>query len=165
MVLHLPAPTGKKMTAAMPVHGIPSGSLPPLRLLQKKRIARNGVGTLAGRAKEETGRHLLHWNYVLVMMHPVVLCIKCCTLDDYLFIFYFFFKPWVRVNITRCLNLLQCHSCSDFRSVRGRYADNTPLPTPSYKYNEWANDRKHLGSTPRLSQGKGNKYPPPQYPQ
>lgn len=44
------------------------------------------------------------------------------------------------------------------RSVRsGRYADDTPLPTPSYKYNEWANDRKHLGSTPRLSQGKGRK--------
>uniref|UniRef100_A0A8C7Y5Q0 RNA helicase n=1 Tax=Oryzias sinensis TaxID=183150 RepID=A0A8C7Y5Q0_9TELE len=43
------------------------------------------------------------------------------------------------------------------RSVRGRYTDDTPLPTPSYKYNEWANDRKHLGSTPRLSQGKGRK--------
>uniref|UniRef100_A0A8C7KM46 Pre-mRNA-splicing factor ATP-dependent RNA helicase PRP16 n=1 Tax=Oncorhynchus kisutch TaxID=8019 RepID=A0A8C7KM46_ONCKI len=36
-----------------------------------------------------------------------------------------------------------------------RYPDDTPLPTPSYKYNEWANDRKHLGSTPRLSRGKG----------
>uniref|UniRef100_A0A3Q2QDK7 Pre-mRNA-splicing factor ATP-dependent RNA helicase PRP16 n=1 Tax=Fundulus heteroclitus TaxID=8078 RepID=A0A3Q2QDK7_FUNHE len=43
------------------------------------------------------------------------------------------------------------------RSVRGRYTDDTPLPTPSYKYNEWANDRKHLGSTPRLSQGKGRR--------
>uniref|UniRef100_A0A7N8X5F4 Pre-mRNA-splicing factor ATP-dependent RNA helicase PRP16 n=1 Tax=Mastacembelus armatus TaxID=205130 RepID=A0A7N8X5F4_9TELE len=44
------------------------------------------------------------------------------------------------------------------RSVReSRYPDDTPLPTPSYKYNEWANDRKHLGSTPRLSQGKGRK--------
>uniref|UniRef100_A0A8B9KZE3 RNA helicase n=1 Tax=Astyanax mexicanus TaxID=7994 RepID=A0A8B9KZE3_ASTMX len=40
-------------------------------------------------------------------------------------------------------------------SVRARYPDDTPLPTPSYKYNEWANDRKHLGSTPRLSRGKG----------
>lgn len=46
-------------------------------------------------------------------------------------------------------------SCFLHRSVRGRYPDDTPLPTPSYKYNEWANDRKHLGSTPRLSQGKG----------
>lgn len=45
------------------------------------------------------------------------------------------------------------------RSVRGRYPDDTPLPTPSYKYNEWANDRKHLGSTPRLSQGKGTIQP------
>ncbi|KAJ8400510.1 hypothetical protein AAFF_G00396340 [Aldrovandia affinis] len=43
------------------------------------------------------------------------------------------------------------------RSVRSRYPDDTPLPTPSYKYNEWANDRKHLGSTPRLSRGKGKK--------
>uniref|UniRef100_A0A674DE11 Pre-mRNA-splicing factor ATP-dependent RNA helicase PRP16 n=1 Tax=Salmo trutta TaxID=8032 RepID=A0A674DE11_SALTR len=41
------------------------------------------------------------------------------------------------------------------REIRGRYPDDTPLPTPSYKYNEWANDRKHLGSTPRLSRGKG----------
>ncbi|XP_041726204.1 pre-mRNA-splicing factor ATP-dependent RNA helicase PRP16 isoform X2 [Coregonus clupeaformis] len=41
------------------------------------------------------------------------------------------------------------------KSVRGRYPDDSPLPTPSYKYNEWANDRKHLGSTPRLSRGKG----------
>ncbi|XP_026866548.2 pre-mRNA-splicing factor ATP-dependent RNA helicase PRP16 isoform X1 [Electrophorus electricus] len=43
------------------------------------------------------------------------------------------------------------------KSVRARYPDDTPLPTPSYKYNEWANDRKHLGSTPRLSRGKGKK--------
>uniref|UniRef100_A0A8C6SWV4 RNA helicase n=1 Tax=Neogobius melanostomus TaxID=47308 RepID=A0A8C6SWV4_9GOBI len=43
------------------------------------------------------------------------------------------------------------------RSVKGRYPDDTPLPTPSYKYNEWANDRRHFGSTPRLSQGKGRK--------
>ncbi|XP_030621823.1 pre-mRNA-splicing factor ATP-dependent RNA helicase PRP16 [Chanos chanos] len=43
------------------------------------------------------------------------------------------------------------------RSVRARYPEDTPLPTPSYKYNEWANDRKHLGSTPRLSRGKGRK--------
>ncbi|XP_047666369.1 pre-mRNA-splicing factor ATP-dependent RNA helicase PRP16 isoform X2 [Tachysurus fulvidraco] len=43
------------------------------------------------------------------------------------------------------------------KSARARYPDDTPLPTPSYKYNEWANDRKHLGSTPRLSRGKGKK--------
>lgn len=41
------------------------------------------------------------------------------------------------------------------RSVRSRYSDDTPLPTPSYKYNEWADDRRHLGSTPRLSRGRG----------
>ncbi|XP_058849701.1 pre-mRNA-splicing factor ATP-dependent RNA helicase PRP16 [Acipenser ruthenus] len=43
------------------------------------------------------------------------------------------------------------------RSVKSRYPDDTPLPTPSYKYNEWANDRRHLGATPRLSRGKGRK--------
>ncbi|XP_041124804.1 pre-mRNA-splicing factor ATP-dependent RNA helicase PRP16-like isoform X2 [Polyodon spathula] len=43
------------------------------------------------------------------------------------------------------------------RRDRDRYPDDTPLPTPSYKYNEWANDRKHLGATPRLSRGKGRK--------
>lgn len=51
---------------------------------------------------------------------------------------------------------MMCVYCG-LRSVKGRYPDDTPLPTPSYKYNEWANDRKHLGSTPRLSQGKGTK--------
>lgn len=44
-----------------------------------------------------------------------------------------------------------------FRSVRSRYSDKTPLPTPSYKYNEWADDRRHLGSTPRLSRGRGEE--------
>lgn len=48
-------------------------------------------------------------------------------------------------------------SCCFFRSVRSRYSDKTPLPTPSYKYNEWADDRKHLGSTPRLSRGRGEE--------
>ncbi|MGH0124000.1 UNVERIFIED_CONTAM: hypothetical protein FKN15_019274 [Acipenser sinensis] len=43
------------------------------------------------------------------------------------------------------------------RSVKSRYPEDTPLPTPSYKYNEWANDRRHLGATPRLSRGKGRK--------
>lgn len=43
------------------------------------------------------------------------------------------------------------------RSVRSRYSDDTPLPTPSYKYNEWADDRRHLGSTPRLSRGRGRR--------
>ncbi len=42
-----------------------------------------------------------------------------------------------------------------FRSSKPQYPAETPLPTPSYKYNEWASDRKHLGSTPRLSRGKG----------
>ncbi|XP_043937837.1 pre-mRNA-splicing factor ATP-dependent RNA helicase PRP16 [Protopterus annectens] len=43
------------------------------------------------------------------------------------------------------------------RSSRSKCTDNTPLPTPSYKYNEWADDRRHLGSTPRLSRGRGGR--------
>ncbi|XP_055504934.1 pre-mRNA-splicing factor ATP-dependent RNA helicase PRP16 [Leucoraja erinacea] len=43
------------------------------------------------------------------------------------------------------------------RSRRNHYEEDTPLPTPSYKYNEWADDRKHLGATPRLSKGKGRR--------
>ncbi|XP_074929956.1 pre-mRNA-splicing factor ATP-dependent RNA helicase PRP16 [Chelonoidis abingdonii] len=43
------------------------------------------------------------------------------------------------------------------RSVKNKYPDETPLPTPSYKYNEWADDRRHLGATPRLSRGKGRR--------
>ncbi|XP_040826897.1 pre-mRNA-splicing factor ATP-dependent RNA helicase PRP16-like [Ochotona curzoniae] len=42
-------------------------------------------------------------------------------------------------------------------SSRQRDSDDTPLPTPSYKYNEWADDRRHLGSTPRLSRGRGRR--------
>ena len=29
--------------------------------------------------------------------------------------------------------------------------DNTPLPTPSYKYNKWADDRKKTGATPQTT--------------
>lgn len=43
------------------------------------------------------------------------------------------------------------------RSVRISYTDDSPLPTPSYKFNEWASERRHFGSTPRLSQGKGKQ--------
>jgi hypothetical protein len=44
------------------------------------------------------------------------------------------------------------------RSIRSKSSDDTPLPTPSYKYNEWADDRRHLGSTPRLSRGRGKAW-------
>ncbi|XP_042196437.1 pre-mRNA-splicing factor ATP-dependent RNA helicase PRP16 [Callorhinchus milii] len=43
------------------------------------------------------------------------------------------------------------------RSRRNHYEEDTPLPTPSFKYNEWADDRRHLGATPRLSRGKGRR--------
>ncbi|GAB1293632.1 RNA helicase [Apodemus speciosus] len=45
----------------------------------------------------------------------------------------------------------------EIETVRSKPSDDTPLPTPSYKYNEWADDRRHLGSTPRLSRGRGRR--------
>ncbi|KAI8504571.1 Pre-mRNA-splicing factor ATP-dependent RNA helicase PRP16 [Branchiostoma belcheri] len=33
--------------------------------------------------------------------------------------------------------------------------DETPLFTPTHKYNDWADDRKHIGITPRISKGRG----------
>lgn len=64
-------------------------------------------------------------------------------------------KGTCKMNI--CLCALISVLCCFLRSVRSRYSDKTPLPTPSYKYNEWADDRKHLGSTPRLSRGRGEE--------
>ncbi|XP_063293889.1 pre-mRNA-splicing factor ATP-dependent RNA helicase PRP16 [Pelobates fuscus] len=43
------------------------------------------------------------------------------------------------------------------RFGKNQYAEDSPLPTPSYKFNEWASERRHLGSTPRLSQGRGKQ--------
>ncbi|KAM3828909.1 pre-mRNA-splicing factor ATP-dependent RNA helicase PRP16 isoform 2-T2 [Vipera latastei] len=41
------------------------------------------------------------------------------------------------------------------RSSRSRCPEETPLPTPTYKYNEWADNRRHLGGPPWLSRGRG----------
>ena len=38
---------------------------------------------------------------------------------------------------------------------RKRY-DGTPAPTPSYKYNKWADDRKKTGVTPQLKSERNN---------
>uniref|UniRef100_A0A670ILY8 Pre-mRNA-splicing factor ATP-dependent RNA helicase PRP16 n=1 Tax=Podarcis muralis TaxID=64176 RepID=A0A670ILY8_PODMU len=43
------------------------------------------------------------------------------------------------------------------RSVRSKYPEDTPLPTPSYKYNDWADHQRHSGSTPWLSRGRGRR--------
>nr|CAB3237896.1 pre-mRNA-splicing factor ATP-dependent RNA helicase PRP16 [Phallusia mammillata] len=37
---------------------------------------------------------------------------------------------------------------------RSRRSNDTPLPTPSYKYNKWHKDRRHIGNTP-ASQDSG----------
>ncbi len=34
-----------------------------------------------------------------------------------------------------------------------RWSKDTPLPTPTHRYNEWADDRKSLGVTPRQKGG------------
>ena len=40
-----------------------------------------------------------------------------------------------------------------FFIFRSKY-DNTPAPTPTHKYNKWADDRKKTGETPLLNIGK-----------
>ncbi|KAF7244556.1 Pre-mRNA-splicing factor ATP-dependent RNA helicase PRP16 [Varanus komodoensis] len=42
-------------------------------------------------------------------------------------------------------------------SVRSKYPEETPLPTPSYKYNDWADNQRHLSTTPWLSRGRGRR--------
>ncbi len=34
-----------------------------------------------------------------------------------------------------------------------RRSKDTPLPTPTHRYNEWADDRKSLGITPHMKKG------------
>ncbi|XP_039186985.1 pre-mRNA-splicing factor ATP-dependent RNA helicase PRP16 isoform X1 [Crotalus tigris] len=41
------------------------------------------------------------------------------------------------------------------RSSRSKCPEETPLLTPTYKYNEWADNRRHLGGPPWLSRGRG----------
>ncbi|KAL8195159.1 UNVERIFIED_CONTAM: Pre-mRNA-splicing factor ATP-dependent RNA helicase PRP16 [Gekko kuhli] len=43
------------------------------------------------------------------------------------------------------------------RSVRSKYPEETPLPTPSYKYNDWADNQRSLGAPPWLSRGRGRR--------
>uniref|UniRef100_A0A8C4Q2V9 Pre-mRNA-splicing factor ATP-dependent RNA helicase PRP16 n=1 Tax=Eptatretus burgeri TaxID=7764 RepID=A0A8C4Q2V9_EPTBU len=38
-------------------------------------------------------------------------------------------------------------------SARRRGDTETPLPTPSFKYNEWASERRRIGTTPRATPG------------
>ena len=39
-----------------------------------------------------------------------------------------------------------------------RRGEDTPLPTPSHKYNAWAAERKSFGITPRpVGEGEGNE--------
>ena len=41
-----------------------------------------------------------------------------------------------------------------FPSSPIRLSKDTPLPTPTHKYNAWADDRKSLGITPRAREGR-----------
>lgn len=51
-------------------------------------------------------------------------------------------------------------SFRDDRSMR-RHSKETPLPTPSYKYNDWMGDkRKHIKYTPRNKEGSGTAITP-----
>ncbi len=48
------------------------------------------------------------------------------------------------------------HTRDDVTGMKRSLTDDTPLPTPTYRYNAWASDRKSLGITPRVS-GKDNR--------
>lgn len=43
---------------------------------------------------------------------------------------------------------------SSHRSDRSRRYDETPRPSPAFRYNAWAKDRKKTGATPGLGNGK-----------
>ena len=54
---------------------------------------------------------------------------------------------WDMADCSICVLLM--YVCSTSRRV-----NDTPLPTPTYKYNTWAEDRKSFGITPKPSEGK-----------
>lgn len=43
----------------------------------------------------------------------------------------------------------------DDRNRKMKYEDDTPRPTPAYKYNQWAKDRKKTGATPQIGKEEG----------
>lgn len=48
-----------------------------------------------------------------------------------------------------CMYSLHVHVCTCIF----RWSKDTPLPTPTHRYNAWADDRKSLGITPRPKGG------------
>ena len=52
-----------------------------------------------------------------------------------------------------------CNWMSNIPHARSKYSTDTPLPTPTHRYNAWADDRKSLGITPRPQgeEGEGGK--------
>lgn len=123
---HRLPPVGMKMTVDMLACAVPSGRAPLRRPHTARPIAQCVALAQAETVRGETSENL--FSFVVTMRLNT-------DLDAW-------YWCWPVVFLF-------------LRSVRARYPEDTPLPTPSYKYNEWANDRKHLGSTPRLSRGKG----------
>ena len=75
----------------------------------------------------------------------------------------------VRVCVCVCVCVCVRASVLDKVSLgfccRRHHQKETPLPTPSYKYNEWMDNKKHLKYTPRDQSGreKGKLNDPPKY--
>lgn len=65
ILLHPRAPTGKRMTAVMPVHGIPSGSLHLLPHLKESRIARSEATAPTGRVRGGIGKLVFYFHFFL----------------------------------------------------------------------------------------------------
>lgn len=149
------------MTAVTAVHDAPSGSLPLLLCLAESRIALSVANVPAKRARGGTGIYFLFFNFHFKYLR-IFKWIAKNKISNLSYVFLVHLMQIILFDVMRSNWIIRCALCSSntsichvCRSVRGRYPHDTPLPTPSYKYNEWANDRKHLGSTPRLSQGKG----------
>ena len=58
--------------------------------------------------------------------------------------------PHVSIICTHCVCV--CVSVCVCRPTHSA-GDDTPLPTPTYKYNAWAEDRKSFGVTPKPTEG------------
>ena len=53
---------------------------------------------------------------------------------------------------------LSTDMCANIPHARSKFSTDTPLPTPTHRYNAWADDRKSLGITPRpQGEGEGGK--------
>ena len=54
--------------------------------------------------------------------------------------------------------MLVCFQIYVLSSKSKKRSDETPMPTPSYKYNEWMGDKRKYSSRDRDRRDKGNVF-------